>query len=223
MLQRHIKWYTLFVIMKRKATFIKTILIIIIGVILMQAGLDIPKDQVEEVADGLLTEVDKQLSDRTNSSGEGITILQNEEIGNLGKEYKVISVIDGDTLIISRDGQKDTVRVLGINAPETQYSQRGAECFGDEASMYARSLLEHKNVTLIFDPSQDTRDKYGRLLAYVGLSDGRDFGQVMIADGYAYEYTYHGNPGIHQQRYKEAQKIAKKEEVGLWAADVCVE
>jgi micrococcal nuclease len=197
--------------MKQSNTLLKTLLVLGLGALLAHFGLNVPKDQVEEVVDGVVVEVGKRAAKKDKA---GVTLQQPEP-------HEVLSVIDGDTLTVLIDGQKETVRVLGINTPETKYSSRGAECFGAEASEYAKSLLEGAQVTLEQDPSQDTRDKYNRILAYVGLPDGRDFGQVMIVDGYAYEYTYHGNANKNQSLYKEAQSQAKEAKAGLWADGAC--
>lgn len=140
-----------------------------------------------------------------------------------GQTYVVTQVVDGDTLTVDVDGTSESIRVLGINTPETKYSSKGAECFGAEASAYAKSLLEGTSVELTSDDSQDTRDKYNRILAYVTLPDGRDFGQVMITDGYAYEYTYQGVPNKNQQLYQDAQAKAQEDKAGLWAEGVCDE
>ena len=187
-------------------SLVKTLLVLGLGAVLAYFGLNIPQNQVEQVVEGVATEVGKQ----TQKGKEPRVTLENSET------YKVLSVIDGDTLTLMQDGEKETVRVLGINTPETKYSSRGVECYGAEASAYAKTLLEGSEVTLEQDVSQDSRDKYNRILAYVGLADGRDFGQVMIADGYAYEYTFKGNAHKKQALYRDAQARADEEVVGLW-------
>ena len=59
-----------------------------------------------------------------------------------------------------------------------------------EASAQAKTILSGQSVYLETDPGQDTIDKYGRTLAYVWTASGRLFNLDMIADGYAFEYTY---------------------------------
>jgi len=160
-----------------------------------------------------------------DTSKQEVVVENIEEVADIEatdvQTYVVTQVIDGDTLTVDIDGVTESIRVLGINTPETEYSSRGAECFGAEASTYAKTLLEGTEVSLTADDTQDARDKYDRILAYVTLPDGRDFGQVMIADGYAYEYT-HIYPYKNQQLYKAAQAHAQEDEVGLWADGVCV-
>ena len=94
------------------------------------------------------------------------------------------------------------------------------ECFGKEASDEAKKILAGKTVRLETDASQDFRDKYGRLLAYVILTDGTNFNKFMIANGFGYEYTYKV-PYKYQADFREAEKIARKNKSGLWAEGIC--
>ncbi|MEZ4104635.1 MAG: thermonuclease family protein [Candidatus Paceibacterota bacterium] len=132
----------------------------------------------------------------------------------------VTRVIDGDTLKIFLGSEERTVRVLGIDTPETVHPNKPVECMGEEASAQAKILLDEKEVTLVTDKSQGMHDKYGRLLAYVTLPDGTDFGEAMLKGGYAYEYTY-DLPYEKQGNYREAESFARKSKVGLWEDGVC--
>jgi micrococcal nuclease len=138
----------------------------------------------------------------------------------LFEAYPVEKVVDGDTVKVSINGVVETIRVIGINTPETVDPRKPVECFGREASEYAKKLLMGHTVTLEADPSQGDRDKYGRLLRYVFLQDGSDYGGQMIAGGYAYEYTY-DEPYRYQQQYRAAQAQATADAVGLWAQTAC--
>lgn len=75
-------------------------------------------------------------------------------------------------------------------------------------------------VRLESDPTQDTVDKYGRLLRYVYLQDGTDYGMKMIEEGFAYEYTYE-TPYKYQTQYKKAQANASRLQKGLWNPAAC--
>lgn len=132
----------------------------------------------------------------------------------------VTKVVDGDTIDVLIKGTKEKIRVIGINTPETVDPRRPVECFGIEASNYAKSLLLNQTVILTSDPTQASKDKYGRLLRYVSLLDGTDFGLRMITNGYAYEYTYE-IPYQRQDEYKKAQKDASEKSVGLWSSASC--
>jgi len=134
--------------------------------------------------------------------------------------YEVVKVVDGDTIHITIDGKKETVRLIGINTPETVDPRKPVECFGVEASNKAKELLEGKKVRVETDASQGERDKYGRLLAYVFREDGLFVNNYMVAEGYAYEYTYR-LPYKYQAEFKAAQQVAEKSGKGLWASGVC--
>lgn len=134
--------------------------------------------------------------------------------------YAVSSVIDGDTIQVVIDSKKETLRLIGIDTPETVDPRKPIQCFGKEASAKAKSLLSGKFVRLESDPTQDERDKYQRLLRYVFLEDGTNFNKLMISEGYAYEYTYN-IPYKYQSEFKQAQKEAEANKVGLWADNAC--
>lgn len=137
------------------------------------------------------------------------------------KLYPVIKIIDGDTIDVEIEGKIQRVRVIGINTPEVVDPRKQVECFGKEASKKAKELLKGKRVRLEKDETQPEVDKYQRLLRYVFLEDGTDFGLTMIKEGYAYEYTYY-LPYKYQQQYKQAQIEAQQNKKGLWADNVCV-
>ncbi len=133
----------------------------------------------------------------------------------------VSKVIDGDTIDVVVSGKVERVRVLGLNTPETVDPRRPVQCFGKEASENMKKLVTGVAVRLMADPTQDDRDKYDRMLRYVELVDGTDVGEKMIADGFAYEYTY-GSPAYQRQAgYRAAQAEAKGAERGLWDPGTC--
>lgn len=132
----------------------------------------------------------------------------------------VVRVVDGDTLVVLENETEVTVRVLGINTPETVDPRRPVACFGREASDAAKEMLEGQSVTLIADNTQGDRDVYDRALRYVQLEDGTDVGLWLISSGYAYEYT-HRIPYERQAAYQAAENVARTSKIGLWADGVC--
>ena len=136
------------------------------------------------------------------------------------KPFKVLSVIDGDTIKIDYFGSEEYVRLIGVNTPEIDGPYTKLECFGNEASGFTRSYLEGQWITIERDPSQANRDKYDRLLRYVYLA-GVDFGGYIIEQGYGYEYTYN-NSYNRRALYASYQDEAKSNESGLWGNSACV-
>ncbi|MDO8575769.1 MAG: thermonuclease family protein [bacterium] len=150
--------------------------------------------------------------------------------------YPVVKVIDGDTISIMREGKTVTLRLIGLDTPETVDPRKPVQCFGRAASDKAKEVLTGKMVRLEFDASQGlpsfaeasegTVDKYGRTLAYVflpaqpGVPSEIFVNAYMIAEGYGHEYTYN-LPYKYQKEFKEAEVRARAEKRGLWADDTC--
>lgn len=134
--------------------------------------------------------------------------------------YKVTEVVDGDTIKISMNGSIETLRLIGIDTPETVDPRKPVQCFGKEASNKAKELLSGKKVRIETDPTQGERDKYDRLLAYVYREDGLFYNKVIIEDGYAHEYTYN-KPYKYQTQFKLAQQSAQAGQKGLWSPTTC--
>jgi micrococcal nuclease len=131
--------------------------------------------------------------------------------------YRVLSVADGDTITVDIDGSRERIRLLGIDAPEVTGAP---ECFGNDASQFAKGMLTGTSVGLVSDPTQDDRDRYGRLLRYVILQDGTDLDAQLIAQGYAHEYTY-DKPYLRQSAYRAAEAAAHSADRGLWSPNTC--
>lgn len=134
--------------------------------------------------------------------------------------YKVTKVTDGDTIHVNAGGTDEKVRLIGINTPEVALYGGSSQCFGEEAKRGLDDILGGKIVRLETDPTQDLRDSYGRVLAYVYLEDGQMVNRKMIASGYAYEYTYL-KPYRFQKEFKGLQTFAERSGYGLWATSTC--
>ncbi|MBU7005814.1 thermonuclease family protein [Phosphitispora fastidiosa] len=80
---------------------------------------------------------------------------------------EVTSVIDGDTVDVIVDRNRERIRLIGVDTPETKHPTQPVEAYGPEASNFTNRVLNGKSVFLEFDVTE--RDKYGRMLAYVWL------------------------------------------------------
>jgi micrococcal nuclease len=126
----------------------------------------------------------------------------------------VADVVDGDTIEVAVAGRRETVRLLGVDTPETLHPHRPVECFGPEASAFTHSRLLGRTVRLTFDRVR--RDRYGRLLAYVEV-DGRRFNDVLLAGGYATLLVIPPN-GAHGRTMLDRELEARRAGRGLWGA-----
>lgn len=121
----------------------------------------------------------------------------------------VIYVVDGDTLRVRLDdGRREDVRLIGIDTPE-----RGA-CLAGRATGHARRLADDERVVLRGDPTQDTRDRYGRLLAYAWVH-GRDVGFQQVSSGLARVYVY-DRPFQRLGAYRRAERVGRALARNVW-------
>jgi micrococcal nuclease len=129
--------------------------------------------------------------------------------------WHVTHDVDGDTIDVQLGSQKEIVRFLGLDTPETHDPRKPVQCFGEAAAAHTKALLEGKNVRLEPDPTDSDRDKYGRLLRYVYLPDGTLVNAELIRDGYAFAYTVFPLTKLDDFRALEAD--ARQNNRGLWA------
>lgn len=141
----------------------------------------------------------------------------------------VIRVVDGDTIKVRLNALEErSVRLIGVDTPETVHPRRPVECFGPEASEYLTELLPPgKQVLLGYEGK--IADAYGRLVAYVWLPwishknpDGStSFKAVLlnvklVYEGYGRAYTKY--PFEYKNLFVEAERQAKEARRGLWSA-----
>lgn len=129
--------------------------------------------------------------------------------------FDVVEVSDGDTIIVSRDCEPVTVRLIGVDTPETVDPRRAVQCFGPEASAYTKKRLLGTKVSIETDPDEGEKDRYGRTLGYVILENGTNFNKELIEEGFGKEYTY-DKKYKYQAEFREAEARAKENGRGLW-------
>ncbi|GHV85120.1 hypothetical protein AGMMS50230_07280 [Spirochaetia bacterium] len=134
---------------------------------------------------------------------------------------EVTSHVDGDTIKVQirnpPAGLKalETIRLIGVDTPETVHPRREVETFGKEASDFTKNRLLGKTVYLAFD--WDLRDRYGRLLAYVYTqADGnpRCHNAELIRQGYGHAYTRFSFQFLEE--FRTLEKEARENKRGLW-------
>ncbi len=124
-------------------------------------------------------------------------------------------VVDGDTIDVMIGGRRETVRLIGIDAPESVAPTRPVQCFGKEASLHLEAVLPAgTEITLVRDV--EARDVYQRLLGYVVRSgDGLFVNLELVAAGYAAVLNYPPN-----DHYADILSLAEAGAVatgrGLW-------
>lgn len=137
------------------------------------------------------------------------------------RPFRVVRVVDGDTFDIAASdattGKDMTrIRLWGVDTPEVKHGGAPDMYFGPEAKTFAERVLAGRNVYIVLAPN-DTRGKYGRLLAYVYLGRGGGmFNEMLLEQGYAYADPRFEHP--YRDRFETLEARARRAGIGLWAA-----
>ena len=124
-------------------------------------------------------------------------------------------VIDGDTIRVRLDGARYTVRLTGVDTPETTHPTRGVEPYGPEAAGDTTARLTGATVRLDRDPAGDDQDADGRLLRYVMLASGENFNATLVREGYG--TAIRTFPYSRQREFIALEAQARRARRGLWS------
>lgn len=129
-------------------------------------------------------------------------------------EYKVIRVVDGDTIVIDYEGSHEKLRIIGVDTPESVHPDKSKNtAFGKTVSDFSKSQLDGKSVGVEFDVQE--RDQYGRLLAYIYVGD-QMYNKTLLEMGYASVATFPPNVK-YVDEFTAIQKAARQSGVGMWS------
>jgi micrococcal nuclease len=128
--------------------------------------------------------------------------------------YHVARVVDGDTLVLTE--QHERVRLIGADTPETVKPDHPVEPWGPKATEFTKAFLSGSEVRLEFNG--ESRDKYGRILAYVWVGD-RMLNEELLRAGLARaKVQYHYSPA-KKARFRRAEAEAQAAHRGIWSAE----
>lgn len=177
---------------------------------------------VDDATDADISDGDLSPSAAADLAASGTDAAAVSSTPAVATNASVTHVADGDTFDVTFDnGEKATIRMLGIDTPETVDPRKTVQCFGKEASNYTKSKLTDARVKLDADPKADERDKYGRLLRNVTLADGTDYNLSLVQQGYAHAYLSFPLDPARKKQISDAEQEAKTAQRGLWAPDAC--
>ncbi|HSH55481.1 MAG TPA: thermonuclease family protein [Candidatus Limnocylindrales bacterium] len=130
--------------------------------------------------------------------------------------YHVQRFSDGDTITVDMNGNPETIRMIGVDTPETHDPRKPVQCYGPAASAFTKNAITAagSQVRLEADSQSTNRDRYDRLLRYVYLPDGTLFNKRLISEGYGFYYPYF--PFDKSKEFNEAQEQARAAHRGLW-------
>ena len=143
------------------------------------------------------------------------------------EKAKVLSIVDGDTVKVIYHNREESIRLIGIDTPESIPNKKAIKdaqrtksdietitSHGREAKNFVKGLVKPGDFLKIeFDVR--TRDKYGRLLAYLYLPSGKMLNEEIVKAGYAQLMTIPPNLK-YQERFLMAYREAMENHRGLW-------
>jgi len=137
--------------------------------------------------------------------------------------FELVDVVDGDTIKIQLSHgtlavspgleARESVRLIGFDAPETRHPTKGAQEGGLAAKEGLRVLLKGQRLYLAFD--RELRDRYGRLLAYVYTGERICINLRMVESGLAPALLRY--PFNLKEEFAAAEKAARAAGLGIWA------
>lgn len=130
--------------------------------------------------------------------------------GASGEAVRVRFVHDGDTISLENG---ETVRYIGIDAPEIDHDTHKGEYMAHAARNFNQKCLTGEHTVL--ERGVEGRDRYGRLLGYVFLTDDSMVNELLVAKGLAVVSTNPPNTK-YQSRLLRAQRQAMKARAGIW-------
>ena len=152
------------------------------------------------------------MKEKDSSASEEVEDFVNEK-----HEATFVRAKDGDTYVLSVGGVENTVRLIGVDTPESvapeSYGKENTE-EGKEVSDIVKEKL-HKGDTVYLEFDTSETDRYGRFLCYVYFEDGTMIQDWLLENGYARTMTVAPNVK-YAEHFKEIQAKAAENKVGYW-------
>lgn len=120
-----------------------------------------------------------------------------------GKPARCVGVKDGDTIVVVLDGQQVTIRLAEVDCPEK------SQAYGQRAKQFTSSLCFGREVSIV----EKNKDRYGRTIALVYLSDTTVLNKEIVKAGMGWRYVQYSEDPV----YGELEDEARNAHRGLWA------
>ncbi len=156
--------------------------------------------------------------------------LSRDSLAQTRTEADVVAVVDGDTLRLRVGRDRELLRLIGIDTPESRINKRAEKQaersltdtdtiikLGERARSAVSGLVPvGTRITVEFDVER--RDHYGRLLGYVYLPDGSMLNEKILSMGYGKLLTVPPNT-LHSDRLRAAFADGRSARRGLWSME----
>jgi micrococcal nuclease len=131
----------------------------------------------------------------------------------------VIRAADGDTLKVKQDYNSVvvTVRLLGVDTPETHDPRKPVQCYGPEAANFTAAYSKGRVLITTEPKTGDVFDRYGRVLGYAySYAHKRDIGATLLRRGFARVYAFGNRKFLKRPYYEKLQAVAQAHKIGRW-------
>jgi micrococcal nuclease len=129
--------------------------------------------------------------------------------------YKVVRVVDGDTIVIRYNGKYEKVRLRCVNTPKFVPSEeKQKDTIAEVAFRYIQKKLTGKYIDLEFETW--SRGRFGVLFAYVFV-DGKNINLDLVRQGLSRYYIKYGESKNYHNEFKISEKLARKEKLNIWS------
>lgn len=193
----------------------KIIQLVMIGVVLITTLILITnKEENKGKKSDNTKEVEKQYKEEKQKEKEQNNAVSEEVKSNSKiKDLSVKRVVDGDTVVLEKNGYEYKVRLIGVDTPESVHLDKNKNTKeGKIASDFTKERLTGKKVDIEFDVKP--QDKYGRYLVYLYV-DGISYNEVLLEEGMARVMMI--SPNVkNKELYAQIEKRAKDKKIGIW-------
>lgn len=193
----------------------KLIQLVMIGVVLITTLILITnKEGNKQKKSENTKEVEKQYKEENQKEKEQNNVVSEEVKSNSKiKDLSVKRVVDGDTVVLEKNGYEYKVRLIGVDTPESVHLDKNKNTKeGKIASDFTKERLTGKKVAIEFDVKP--QDKYGRYLVYLYV-DGISYNEVLLEEGMARVMMI--SPNVkNKELYAQIEKRAKDKKIGIW-------
>ncbi len=148
----------------------------------------------------------------TGIYGQQANQQQREAKLDSGDLVQLVKVIDGDTVVVRKEGQGNaTVRLLGIKTLESKHGKDEVAVYGRAAEDALKRTVGDKPLRVLLNTPP--RDRHGRTIATLYAGD-QDIGLGLVGEGHALVYSVY--PFASMPLYLQAQALARSKNLGLW-------
>ena len=141
---------------------------------------------------------------------EKVSVIPDEQI-----PITLVDTIDGDTIKVKVKGKLETIRYLLVDTPESKNPRTCVQAYAQEAFQRNNQLVRDGSLTMEIEQG-NTRDAYGRLLAYVNVN-GKSVQETLIKEGFARVAYIMNPPYKYLSQYKLDESHAKRNKVNIWS------